>query len=235
MDVIIPHCSESYWESQELRYCLRSIEKNFKDLGNVYIHGYCPPFVKNVIHNPIEYTYESKGARIIAKLLYACNNPNVSSDYLFIADDNCFLKPMGREDIKPYYTYDMKGESLRKGNKLWMQCLRNTRRTLLKEKLPCFNHEPHTPLIINKNAFKKVMAKYDWINTLYPTFSLYFNNILSVHEQLPPDYRVFYDKEGADLNLIEGKSFLAYNDLGLSSKLQFKLADLFPMKSRFEK
>lgn len=236
MDVVIPHNKGSYWKCNELRYCLRSIEKNFTDLDNIYIIGYKPWWVKNVKHINVGDIYpNNKGACIINKLISTCER-KVSDNFLFVSDDQIFLKKISSRQIEPYYLYDLNTANLRYGNKFWMKCLRNTRDTLNKKKyLPCYNYEPHTPVRINKRLFKIIMSLYDWKNVFYPTLSLYFNSYIIKHFKLPDNYRVFYDKEGADLSLIKGNTFLGYSDLGLSWQLQHKLMELFPKKSVYEK
>ena len=246
MDVVIPHNKGSYWKCNELRYCLRSIEKNFTDLDNIYIIGYKPWWVKNVKHIKVgDYYPDNKGACIINKLISTCDR-KVSDNFLFVSDDQIFLKKISSKHINTYYLYNLNTSNLRIGNKFWMKCLRNTRDTLRRDFLPrynyapytflpCYNYEPHTPVKINKSLFKTIMSLYDWKNVLYPTLSLYFNSYITEHYKLPDNYRVFYDKEGADLSLIEGKTFLGYSDLGLSWQLQQKLQELFPSKCKYER
>ena len=236
MDVIIPLSTGSYWNDSELRYCLRSLDKYFLDLGEIYLVGGKPTWIKNVNHIPIQDNYpDNKGACIINKITILCINNRISDDFLFMSDDHCMLIPMRSKDIKPYYTYDLKNHRLNFENKLWKKCLTNLRKTLTKEGLPCYNYETHTGKIINKDKFRETMLKYDWENTLYPTHSLYFNNTVKNPEQMPGNYRIFFDREQMDVDLIRGKSWLGFSDLGLSSKLQHKLKELFPKKSRFEK
>jgi len=238
MDVVLPYTNDSHWQDNELRYCLRSLEKNFLNLGEVYIIGSKPTWVRNVTHIRASDNYlDNKGGNIISKLLLACFNPAISDDFLFVSDDQYLLVPMRAQDIQPYYVYDMTGLPLRKGNKFWMQCLRNTRKTLKVEGLTLYNYEPHVPMVINKKKFIQVMKKYDWENILYPTLSLYFNNVLKTHEQLPPNHRIFYDglEISKHMNFINGKQFLAHSDLGLSWQLQQKIKELFPKKSKFER
>ena len=48
VDVIIPY--KSTHDQLELRFALRSIDKNFKNLGTVYLVGDKPDWVRNVVH-----------------------------------------------------------------------------------------------------------------------------------------------------------------------------------------
>jgi len=236
MDVVIPHNDGSYWNCNELRYCLRSLDKNFRSLGEVFIVGHKPKWVKNVKHIDMGDRYpNNKGACIINKILTACDDDRVSGNFLFISDDQCFLKSMSATSVKPYYTYDLATSRITYKNKFWRECMVGVKKTLRKAGLPCFNYETHTPKIINKSRFIDTMQLYDWAHILYPTHTLYFNHTVRTPKNMPANYRVFFDKEFMDVGLIKGKSFLGYSDLGLSWRLQKKLKELFPRKSRFER
>ncbi len=234
MDVVIPLSSGSYWDDKETMYALRSLEKNFKDLGQVYIVGHKPKWIANINHIECEDEQtENKGKNIIKKLLYACNSPQISNSFLFVSDDQLMLKPMEAKQIKPYYVYDLKNFAFSGNNRFWMQCLKNAKEVLEKEGLYCFNYEPHCPMIIRKEKFRKAMDKYDWRHTFFPTLSLYFNQ-RKKHEQLPDNYRVFYANELHDLSLMDKCYFAGYDDMALSVKFQNKLQEMFPTKSKYE-
>ncbi len=235
--IVIPLSKGSYWkDTTELKYALRSLEKNFKDLGEVYIIGHKPKWINNVNHIDYDDLYpDNKGACIISKLIFACDCPQISKDFLFCSDDQLMLKPMKSKDIKPYYIYDLKDFKFSGENKFWMKCLKNVQEVLEYQGLPRYNYEPHYPLILNKNKFRKVMDGYDWKGRLYPTLSLYFNNIVKNHKQLPDNYRVFYANELGDLSAMDRCNFAGYDDYALSMKFIKKIDSLFPNKSKYER
>ena len=53
-DILIPLGTGSRHDNLELRYCLRSIEKHLKGVGNIFIVGEKPEWIKNVIHIPFK-------------------------------------------------------------------------------------------------------------------------------------------------------------------------------------
>lgn len=236
MDVVIPFRQDSIWDDNELRHCLRSIEANFLDLRKVYLIGDCPSWATRLFHIPFPDAYpNNKGANIISKLIEACKDPDVSDDFLFVSDDQYMLFPMRSRDIITYHISDLRGQRLDTGNPFWMECLINVRNAMIKDGLPCFNYEPHTPVILNKRKYWSTMMNYKWDELLYPTLSLYFNTVLKSHQSMPDNYRARFNQDGIDVNIITGKQFLYHNDLGLSYTLQEKIKELFPKKSRFEK
>ena len=48
IDVVIPLGTGSRWQDNELRYCLRSIEKNLSGVNEVVIVGEKPKWLTNV-------------------------------------------------------------------------------------------------------------------------------------------------------------------------------------------
>lgn len=237
MDVVYPYIKDgSHWNENELRHSLRSLDKYFLNIGEVFIVGHKPSWTKGVVHIECDDPYpDNKGANIINKLIVACKDDQISSDFLFMSDDQYMLVPMRSKDIETYYVSNLKNQKLSKGNKFWMKCLKNMRSAMEREGLPCYNFEPHTPVIINKRKYWSTMMNYDYENTLYPTLSIYFNTVLSHHKPLPDNYRARFSKDEISLDIISGKQFLYHNDLGLSYALQQEIKRLFPKRCRFER
>lgn len=236
MDIVLPiKKGGSYWKDRELRYCLRSIEKYFLDLGKVYIIGYKPSWVKNVIHISHDDSFiDNKGANIISKLIRACKDERITDSFLFVSDDQYFLKPLHARQIHAYYNFYL-NHPYKLKNKFWRKCMSNVKRVMNKEGLPAYCYEPHTPLVINKRKYWSTMLNYNWQDNLFPTLSLYFNTIKKNHKRIPDNYRARFAKLETDLSIINDKSFLSHDDMGLSNQLQDKLKELFPEKSKFEK
>src|ERR1035438_10130107 len=104
VDVVYKLGSGSDNNNDELRYSLRSLSK-FRDLGKVYIVGYKPDFIQNVIHIPMEDIFKSnKDANLIEKLSAAAKCPDISDCFLNMSDDQIFLAEFFYEDfIIPYF------------------------------------------------------------------------------------------------------------------------------------
>ena len=43
----------SRWQDNELRFSLRSVSKNLSNVGQIFIVGQIPDFVKNCVHVPV--------------------------------------------------------------------------------------------------------------------------------------------------------------------------------------
>lgn len=93
-DIVIPYRKTIH--TKELRYCLRSIETYLTDVGQVFIVGELPDWVKNVVHIPYADNpdWRFKERNIYKKTLAACNDDRVSDPFLFMNDDHYLLCKM---------------------------------------------------------------------------------------------------------------------------------------------
>ena len=109
-DAVYPLGSGSKWNNNELRYSLRSLEKNLVDLRNVYIVGYRPEWLTGAIHIPCDDPLpHNKDGNIIRKILRACQTPGLSEDFLQVSDDQILLRPLSFAELYPYYVVDLAG------------------------------------------------------------------------------------------------------------------------------
>lgn len=90
MHYLYPLGRGSRWDDNELRYSLRSIEKNCP--GDVTIVGYCPRWVKNVQHVPFNPVDGTKLSREYCAMLGAM--PYVPNEFVFMNDDFFIMEPM---------------------------------------------------------------------------------------------------------------------------------------------
>jgi hypothetical protein len=234
IDIVIPYTRSPWWE--EIRYSLRSIEKNVHGLGNVWIVGDKPKWAKNINYIKAEDIYKkNKGANIIRKILLACKNPRLSDTFIRMSDDQYFLKPINARDIKIYHTgnlWDLKLD-LRSKRKWWFQRLRNARQYLQSIGMPAYNYETHVPMPVNKQKFLW-MEKTPYVKTEFPANSIYFN-VWESGERMPKNLMAKFYKENVPISVMKNKTFLGNDDLGLSYLLQNKLKNMFSSKSHFER
>lgn len=240
IDVVYKMGSGSKYNNDELRYSLRSLS-NFKDLGKVYIIGYCPDWVKNVIHYPLVDSYKSnKDANLINKILLASLDKSISTEFLNFSDDQVLLKECSYEDFKdPYYNNNMSnfkpGESLSR----WKKRLQNTINAL-KEYGQTFNcYECHIPTLIHKYDYLNTVLKYAYGET--PGLcgnTLYFNTIKKLGIELPKGVALRMQNTINDLPILEkeceGKLHLNYDEISTNDILFVYLANKFPAKSIYE-
>jgi hypothetical protein len=90
IDVVYTLGTESSWQDNELRYSLRSLERNFPDLGRVWIVGHKPAWLTGVVHIPMADVHkQNKDANLIDKILAACR-AGVTERLCSAPTTNCF-------------------------------------------------------------------------------------------------------------------------------------------------
>ena len=87
-------------ENEELKYSLRSVEKNFPH-KHVWFIGGKPKSLEPDKWLPVKQNQVTKWANTSMLLRSACENPEISDDFVLFNDDFFILYPV--EDL-PYYS-----------------------------------------------------------------------------------------------------------------------------------
>lgn len=101
-DIIIALANDSRFNYAELRYALRSIEKNLTGYRDIYLIGEKPGWVQNVIHIKQKDT-SRKQYSIYNKFMTAAKTESVSKNFLRWDDDVYLLEKMHVDDVKDWY------------------------------------------------------------------------------------------------------------------------------------
>lgn len=162
--------------NEELRYSLRSVEKNWGPRGNVWIFGGCPDGIKPDRFVPVEMILPGKWENTHRLMRLICQNDEISEDFWFFNDDFFVMKPVS-EDIPQMYNGTI-SEIIRlvecedAGVKYWTDQLHILDDLFRREGMSCLNYEVHKPMLINR---KKMLAVMDRYRTILFTRSLYGN------------------------------------------------------------
>lgn len=154
-DIVIPVRPGD--DNEELRYALRSFEKNLRH-RQIVIVGYKPSWLRNVLYIPVPQT-GTKYRNSTRNLEAACEHPAVSEDFLLCNDDFFVLKRTDRmpvfhwgpvKDAERYYASRASGA--------YLQGLRATKKRLaeLGYNDP-LSYELHLPMPMNKQKFLEVL------------------------------------------------------------------------------
>ena len=161
IDVVYPLGSGSAWDNNELRYSLRSLEKNLLDLGRVFVVGQRPDWLVEAMHIPMEDVHrKNKDANLIDKVLAACR-AGVSDRFVRLSDDQCLLQPRSSGQMQAYHLgpLDQKPASFW-GVGRWKRRLRRTYALLLHEGLPTLHYDSHIPMVYQRDRFVEVMTRW---------------------------------------------------------------------------
>lgn len=189
LDLVIPLGNASSWHNNELRYVLRSFEKNFANLRDVYIVGpklwitKRSPWLTNVILIDYDDPFvRNKDGNMIRKVIKVIDDfPKLSDPFIRATDDQFLLKPV--DEFPPMYTWDFSKKDKGFWNKggRWRTRAKRTYRTLSLNGRTTFNYDGHFPVEVHKD-FKKVMESYPYTKSIgFIINTLYFNNVLQEH------------------------------------------------------
>lgn len=230
IDILIPLGRQSPFDNEELRYCLRAIEKNLKGYRDIYLIGEKPHWITNVKH--VEAKDESSHeVNIMRKIITGCNIPELSDDFIFFNDDHFLIKEVDAITY-PYYYYD---DLWRKviGSSYRESC-NNTRNVLLNNGKGIKHFDIHCPIVYNKDKFKKCMNTFDWkVRSGYIIKSLYCN-IYEIEGEEMKDCKFIADIDQLSLqSQLVGRHVFSCGDLGFPASEKY-LKTIYSKKSKYE-
>jgi hypothetical protein len=240
IDVVYKLAQGSRFDDQELRYSLRSLS-NFKNLGKVYVTGFKPRWLQNVIHIPAEDPHlANKDCNLINKILLACHHPELSDLFLNMSDDQIFLKEVSIDDfINPIYDNSLLNIDRSKRPNRWKRRLINTIETLRELNLPTNCYEAHIPTLLDKNKFPEIISKYN-----YPEIpgmcgnTLYFNTLKARGREVNKNEALRLETTQTEVGKIEelcrNITHLNFSEAATNDKLFVYLQNILPSLSNFE-
>lgn len=242
VDIVYVLGTGSKWNNNEIRFSLRSIERNLLDYGNVFIVGECPDFLQNVIHIPANDIFEpglNADGNIITKVLAACNDERLSDNFLFINDDHLVLHPIAAADVPPLHKGDMTTfhPSYWELN-FWRKRLLRTKNVLFENGLSTLHFDCHTPIVFNKHLFRDVVTRFEYQEDIGYTMKSLYGNVIYPDGPFLNDQKrtIFRHYQLAEIDeRLEDPTFVSFNDDGLNTSLKWWLIDKFRSKSRYEK
>lgn len=239
IDVVFPLGSGSVWQNNELRYALRALERNFLDLGRVFVVGVQPHWLREAVCIPFADRHKrNKDANLIDKVLAACK-AGVSDTFVRCSDDEYVWRPCHVGEMLPYHG----GELMRRPPKFWSggwkERLRRTADFLQSHGYPTKHFDTHIPTVTNRQLFMQAMSRSPYqrgkgftINTLYLNQAALIDPPMLRHEKCTLEGSVA-DKEKIR-EALAGKLYLGFNDAGLTPALKEILEETFPEPSRYE-
>lgn len=229
----------------DLKYSLRSIEK-YCTFRKIWMVGYVPTWVKNVNGITVRQT-STKWNNSTENVIAACENDNISENFILMNDDFFALKPIKdwkescnkvRGTLMGYYKLAM--ATMPKS--LYRSTFLPTHTFLRSLGYNTFNYELHIPTIINRQKFLEMLEmeeikKFRQDNEIFFKRSIYNNiyqedtPVVSEDVKLMPNIDMSY----RDLN----HEWLSVRD-GCVNNPRFKylnnyLNTEFKLKSKYER
>lgn len=222
MDIVIPLGKGSLWQDNEIRYALRSIEKNLKDYGKIYIIGRKPDWVKNVEFIPQDDPHRCKELNIMEKVRTACLTPEISDLFLFSNDDIYFMHPQSIHEVGYYHSGPMEEYIVGKRLNGYLETMKRTMEMLKSRGLPTLYYDIHVPIPYAKKLFVEAVDQYKWNQKgSYTVKSVYCNTL-----KIPGEYMPDVKRKG-------GGMYYSTTDTITGLQRQV-LQEAFPEPSRYE-
>lgn len=223
----------SKWADNEIRYSVRSAEKYFKHLGNIYIIGEYPEWMTKAIHILARDSHSNKIQNARAKYLIATKDSRISKNFVLMNDDFFFIKEV---DEIPNYSRGTLSEMIeRHATKTgyYYASLAHTR-----DKLDAMgisdgmDFEVHAPMIFNKEKLEQTIGMIGE-DRVYSLRSCY-GNLMQLEPKVVMDFKAANASEFS-VQKSRGAEFLSINDaLVFWDYFREWLQKKYPDVSRFE-
>ena len=220
----------SQWENNEIRYSLRSIEKNMPH-RNIVIVGYCPEFLQNVIHIPVRDGAKHKSLNTLIKMKIACLSHKISQDFVLMNDDFYVLNPI--TELPDYYksTLNTRLQHEKERGSQGSRYYYTIKRTAELFDRPK-DFDMHIPMKFNKKKFLDLFRNFD-MHRIYLYRSVYGNFYDLKGERIDRDVKIFGVN---DFYKQTGLTFMSLSpDAALKPAIQHFLEEMFPKLSKYER
>lgn len=247
--ILLPLGNGSTRDNDELRMALRSVEKNAIGLDKVYlITAFKPSWIvesDDLVVVPINDIYsDCKDACLFHKVHETLKRFDIG-DFVFMADDNVFLKPMELSKIPVLHNHRPNSLYYAPDATRWRKRVKNTLEWARKRgvELP-HTYEAHAPALLDGKKIVESLGTWEYYPD-YPNGKTIITTWLVItdswHNSLnQPDYKWTFEL-GIDETVTHmsdeelcSKPFLGYCD-ATADRVLARLAKMFPLKSKYEK
>ena len=214
-------------ESEELKYSLRSVEKNFPH-GKIWFVGGQPKGFRNVSRLQHEQTGNCKWELIRSSMWKAVNAEDLTEDFFLFNDDFFIMEPVDTDKFINFVdgTLSRRIDELhREGMNPYCRTLFKLEQELLTMHEPTMNFDVHLPMLLNKEQVKATLYKCS-----SPQMRSAIGNINRLPFVIHNDVKV-YDLESVPVN----ENYLSTNEKTFNDGMVGRyIRETFTKKSRFE-
>ena len=215
-------------ETEELKYSLRSVEKNFP-INRVWFVGGQPKGFRNVVRLQHEQIGNSKWEMIRSSMRKAVSDERLSEDFFLFNDDFFVMEPVDTDSFRNFVdgTLERRIDELHSesGMNAYTRTLFKLEQELKTMHEPTMNYDVHLPMLLNKEQVRSTLYKCS-----SPQMRSAIGNINRLPFVIHPDVKV-YDLESVPVD----ETYLSTNDDTFRKGNVGKyIRETFTTKSRFE-
>lgn len=227
IDVVYILGTGSQFHNHEIRFSLRSVEKHLKNVGKVWVIGEHHPVIQNVNFIPYPDRTIHSATNIMHKVTRACEEKEISENFLFFNDDHYLLTDFDAETFPYFYSGTIQEFLSKRDRDAYTKKVENTYQHLKDKGLPLKFFDVHTPIIYNKAKFLENVANsgIDWNNAPCVSKSVYANS-MGIEGVKESDHKT-------DRPPINAKIFST--GTRVSAAVQRFLLEQFPVKCSYER
>lgn len=251
LDIVIPYVySTVVW--QELRYALRSIEKNVKFPHRIFLVADKFPEWANKENLHLVKVEQFKGIPFSKafdqwrKIMAVINDERISERFVYAYDDQLWLKKIDSDFFDTIYS-SPRVKTLADLNKTvpsaganWRTIFMHSVDILRKNGKPTYNYEIHIPRLLEKARVKTLIETYGITERSATVLStLYFNTFFTGQPEDVSGVRaVIKEKKNSNFlqTLLNKRNvfFADYNNEGLNVDLRNYIQKKYPNPSAYE-
>lgn len=215
-------------DTDELKYSLRSVEKNFP-INRVWFVGGQPKGLEPDIRIPHVQVGNSKWEMIRSSMWKAVSDERLSEDFFLFNDDFFVMEPVDTDSFRNFVdgTLEKRIDELHSesGMNAYTRTLFKLEQELKTMHEPTMNFDVHLPMLLNKEQVRSTLYKCS-----SPQMRSAIGNINRLPFVIHPDVKV-YDLESVPVN----ETYLSTNDDTFRKGNVGKyIRETFTTKSRFE-
>lgn len=174
--------------NEEFRHSLRSVCKNMPNHGRVWVFGGCPKSIVPDVRIRVAQEGRTKWDRVRSMMRMACENKELSSDFILFNDDFFIMKPIDK--IEPLYHCALEERISQLPAGSYRDNLQNAYDFLKNKVETPLSYELHIPFVFNKKKLLKLINDYP---DLRSTRTVY-GNLYKIGGAQSDDVKVFSDK-----------------------------------------
>lgn len=215
-------------DTDELKYSLRSVEKNFP-INRVWFVGGQPKGLEPDIRLKHEQIGNCKWELIRSSMWKAVNAEDLTDDFFLFNDDFFVMKPVDTDSFRNFVdgTLERRIDELHSesGMNAYTRTLFKLEQELKTLHEPTMNYDVHLPMLLNKEQVRSTLYKCS-----SPQMRSAIGNINRLPFVIHPDVKV-YDLESVPTD----ETYLSTNDDTFQKgKVGKYIRETFSKKSRFE-